>query len=235
MSTGAYGDAISVLDHTLRDLKTYFLAQAAKMATEEEEQLLPNDSDEDDEDDETERVKVIMGPICMSDTYEYSTGEQQAEYSLCNRVLLVHGIDEETFWCSEVNVAIATAVVLYNKTLVYHILGKGDSKMLPIEKYLQRAKVLYEKALQLVKTCSVSATDDFLIKSALLNNLGQLCLHYCDRDGEQSYLAFLESMLAHHHLRAKTVPFRMTPPEVEIEFSLNVILLRGYHRPSPAA
>jgi hypothetical protein len=224
MSKGCYGEAVALLDSALQDLKVYFQDQASNMASH------PVDTDLCISVETEQRVRAVVGPICKTAPME-SYGHL-SDFSIFDRALLIQGANETDVWSSEVNVAVTTAVILYNKGLCFHILGQGDAKMLPVEKFIEKARFLYEKAFHLMVTCSPCVNDDFWIKSALLNNLGQITSYTCDRLGEQLFLINLETLLI---ARVDQGYDREATLNDEVNLSLNVILFCGFHRPAPAA
>ncbi|GKY96290.1 hypothetical protein MPSEU_000588700 [Mayamaea pseudoterrestris] len=218
MASGSYIEAVSVLDQTLQELRTNFLAQEEELVDEADsaslDELMPSPT-----------LNAILGPICAATACEtLSTGE----YPIYKRAMLVSGMVDESVLSNEVNVAVISAVVLFNKGLIFHILGQGNSKCLAIETYITRARTIYNKALCLITACSPSTCDNFWLKSILLNNLGQICFYKCDRTGEQLCLMEMEKLLIHR------VEDNAIEGE-ETDLQLNVVLLFGVHRPSPAA
>jgi tetratricopeptide (TPR) repeat protein len=225
MASGSYDKAIIILDQAIRELKSFFQAQA----------LSPGFN----HDAVSSHVQIVLGPSCCSCDAPRTTGCTLTAYSTLSTALLIQTtFDDDSDQHSHLDVAIITAVVLYNKGLVFQLLGQGSSQAVTKEKYTAKAKVMYEKALQLVQTCSSCAdSQDFWIKSALLNNLGQISSEYCNRKEEQLYLLCLDQLLSDRRPDADygQVFDRQNFVTEEVELSLNVILLRGFHRPSPAA
>jgi hypothetical protein len=213
--SGSYQEAFHVLDETLVNLNSYFQAQQDKL----------NETDLVGESLPSPTVEAILGPYCIAQCGEVF---HQSEYPMYGRAMLIQGVDDASAWASEVNVAVLAAVVLYNKGLICHILGQGSTKISGAEHYNTRARVMYEKAFNLVNTCNPSIESNFWLKLVLLNNLGQLFSYICDRSSEQLCLSNLDMLLTHKQIQdARSCE--------EMELKLNVMLLLGVHRPAPAA
>ena len=210
MATGCYGKAVNLLDQILDELRMHLSAHDVAHGGIFDRRLsLPS-------------VEASLGPVCIA-----PMPRPNSEYRLFERAIMIQQCDDAV-WVAEENVAVATAATLYNKALILHLLGEGDTSRLDIESYITKARLLYEKALCLINTCSPSPDNNFGLKCALLNNIGKICYHVNDRPAEQIFLMGMEKILNH---RLKHHAFEGD----EARLLFNVILLFGAHRPSPAA
>jgi hypothetical protein len=215
MTKGFYEEAIAELDDTIKSLKTYFYTQ--------QDELTQKDSV--NESCRSPTVEAVLGPSCVACS---NSRFRSSEYPIYDRAMLLHSVENQTDWTCEVNVAVVSAVALYNKGLVFHLMGQGNVETSRMEAYNARALSLYENALKLISTCSPSNEQSLCLKVALLHNSGQLYSYICDRASEQLCLAYIDKLLIHKEMRHGKI-------DDESELKLNVMLLLGSHRPSPAA
>ena len=216
MATGCYREAMSMLDQVLEMLRVHFFAQEVEQTSADKLSGFGTFT--------SPIIEASLGPVCVATSaIEIAT----SEYRVFERAILIQSGDDCVL-ASEENVAVATAAALYNKGLILHVLGHGDPTRLAAEAYITKARLLYEKAHCLINMCSPSADNNFWLKCALHNNLGQICYHVNDRPAEQIFLMGLDQLLT-HRLDQHTVEGD------EADLLFNVILLFGVHRPSPAA
>ena len=222
MEGGHYEEAITAMDQMLGQLRTYFFAQ--EKLTEAESKISRQEAWP-----ATATVEAFLGPRCVPVAHRSTENKAHAtEYPVYERAMILRVVNDDSAWTNEVNVAVITSVVLYNKGLIFHMLGQGHGAGHHVELYNTRAKALYEKALHLINTCSSAVEQNFWIKSVLLTNIGQICSYLCDRPGEQACLAHIDHLLAHRNIQANS-------GHDETEIYMNVVFLLGVHRPSPAA
>ena len=206
---------MTILDHVIHDLKAYFHAQQVQLAESDPKSkaqvAVPT-------------VEVRLGPEIESKS---SSGLLASEFPIVRKALLIRG-GATSAWSTEMNIAKITSAILFNKGLIFHLRSEGDKNTPYHAAHINKARIFYQKALELIYTCSPSEHDDFLLKSILLNNLGQICSSACDRCGEQVYLTELEKLLRHRHESDKM-------DGTESELILTLVLLLGVHRPAPAA
>lgn len=222
MASGCFDDAISVLDHTLVGIKSYFLVQAA-----EAQSTVPVEGAVDAPP--ASRVNTVLGPSCVNMNPVDDRLRPDSDFPMCPRIVLVKDA-EELAWNYDVNLAVTTAAVLYNKGLIYHLRGQGETdRMPPSDAYLRRARVLYDAAWNLISTCTPDAGENVWLKAALLTNLGSIASYLCDRPTEQRLLVELEALLSHcvHETHEQI--------NDEMDLKLNVLLLLGSQSPAPAA
>ena len=211
MVAGRYDEATMTLDHLLVQLRKYFFAHETLAETKRP----------------VATVEAFLGPRCSAHRSIVNTA-QAMEYPIYERVMLIRGVDDHSAWANEMDVAVITSVVLFNKGLIFHIIGQRFGAGKNTELNMARAKVLYEKACHLIRTCSSSVDQNFWIKLVLVNNLGQICSSLCDRSGEQACLVYIDQLLTHRYKQEGC-------GYDEKELQLNVMLLLGAYRPSPAA
>jgi hypothetical protein len=213
METGAFHDAMLALDDALSNLKAYFQQTA-------DDNLISSSNSEALEP----QVEAVLGPSSAMIT---SSLLRHDASPIFGRAMSIQGLNE-SFCCREEDVAIVAAVLLFNKGLIYHLLGLPEN----IDAYLSRAKAMYEKSLALINACSMSPMDNFWLKSMLLHHLGELLFCLCDRSGELLCWINLEQLLSHRRLECG----RHELTNEIIELQLNVtMLLESVHRPAPAA
>jgi hypothetical protein len=221
MQEGAYSAAFTLLHSSLDQLKT-------KVDTELESV--------DDMPTMGEEASIHPIPVRFARHDEKVTNNAFSFYS---SACVFIGTESELLTTSLNEIRLA-AVVLYNLALCFHVHGIGRAAS---QHYFTKALQMYKTALGLLKEVATvspkQVEKDSLLRLALYNNIGHI--HSCDHQTAdlQRCLEKIQSILANesHATQPSESDCQSASSTRQdyLEFHLNVIILHGTRRHSPAA